>query len=422
VSFSFLLPDIGEGLEEAEVVEWLVAVGDEVVRDQPLVEVLTDKASSELPSPVAGTIVRFGAAEGERLRVGALLIEIDDGSRPTGASDAAATAPTHSSFSADPLEAPDLAPPASPQGRRPKASPATRRLALDLGVDLAAVIGSGPGERITAADVHAVASTPETSSEPAHLFEPTPLPAAEVMARPDLGQAMPGRHDLRGVRGVVARNMAQAWSEIPHIHSMDEIDASLLVDFRTRIRSMDRLGADAVTLLAVAAMASVRALIRYPVANAHVEGHPGDAMVVPDGVHLGIATATERGLVVPVVHDAHHLDLFAMAVRIVEATGRARTGEATTADLTGATFTITNYGSLGGRFATPIIPPGQGAILGLGAVAERPVVVDGAVVARPTLPVVLGADHRIIDGDLAEAFRRSVVEDLTEPLNLLVGG
>jgi len=185
---------------------------------------------------------------------------------------------------------------------------------------------------------------------------------------------------------------------------------------------MDRLGADAVTLLAVAAMASVRALIRYPVANAHVEGHPGDAMVVPDGVHLGIATATERGLVVPVVHDAHHLDLFAMAVRIVEATGRARTGEATTADLTGATFTITNYGSLGGRFATPIIPPGQGAILGLGAVAERPVVVDGAVVARPTLPVVLGADHRIIDGDLAEAFRRSVVEDLTEPLNLLVGG
>ena len=286
---------------------------------------------------------------------------------------------------------------------------------------LAAATPLDLARRSDAVSVH-VASTPETSSEPAHLFEPTPLPAAEVMARPDLGQAMPGRHDLRGVRGVVARNMAQAWSEIPHIHSMDEIDASLLVDFRTRIRSMDRLGADAVTLLAVAAMASVRALIRYPVANAHVEGHPGDAMVVPDGVHLGIATATERGLVVPVVHDAHHLDLFAMAVRIVEATGRARTGEATTADLTGATFTITNYGSLGGRFATPIIPPGQGAILGLGAVAERPVVVDGAVVARPTLPVVLGADHRIIDGDLAEAFRRSVVEDLTEPLNLLVGG
>ena len=203
---------------------------------------------------------------------------------------------------------------------------------------------------------------------------------------------------------------------------MDEIDASLLVDFRTRIRSMDRPGANAVTVLAIAAVAATRALLRHPVVNAHVEGHPGDAMVVPDGVHLGIATATERGLVVPVVHDAHYLDLFAMAARIAEVTAQARAGDATAAELSGATFTITNYGSLGGRFATPIIPPGQGAILGLGAVAERPVVVDGAVVARPTLPVVLGADHRIIDGDLAEAFRQAVVADLAEPLNLLVGG
>jgi len=203
---------------------------------------------------------------------------------------------------------------------------------------------------------------------------------------------------------------------------MDEIDASLLVDFRTRIRSMDRPGANAVTVLAIAAVAATRALLRHPVVNAHVEGHPGDAMVVPDGVHLGIATATERGLVVPVVHDAHYLDLFAMAARIAEVTAQARAGDATAATLSGATFTITNYGSLGGRFATPIIPPGQGAILGLGAVAERPVVVDGAVVARPTLPVVLGADHRIIDGDLAEAFRQAVVADLAEPLNLLVGG
>ena len=216
--------------------------------------------------------------------------------------------------------------------------------------------------------------------------------------------------------------MARAWSEVPHIHSMDEIDASLLVDFRTRIRSMDRPGADAVTVLTIAAVATTRALLRHPVVNAHVEGHPGDAMVVPDGVHLGIATATERGLVVPVVHDAHYLDLFAMAARIAEVTAQARAGDATAAELSGATFTITNYGSLGGRFATPIIPPGQGAILGLGAVAERPVAVDGAVVARPTLPVVLGADHRIIDGDLAEAFRQAVVADLAEPLNLLVGG
>ncbi len=421
MSFSFLLPDIGEGLEEAEVVEWFVAVGQEVVRDQPLVEVLTDKASSELPSPVAGTILRLGAAEGERLRVGALLVEIDDGSGDglTGDAPAAAAATATAGATAAPATRPKASPTA-----RPKAAPATRRLALDLGVDLSTVAGTGPGGRITADDVRGAgtasqpapaASAPGPSTTPAA----APLPAGGPL---DLGQAPPGRHQLRGIRGVVARNMAQAWSEIPHIHSMDEIDVSLLVDFRARIRAMDRPGADAVTVLAVAAVAATRALLRHPVVNAHVEGHPGDAMVVPDGVNLGIATATERGLVVPVVHDAHRLDLFAMAQRIAEVTGRARSGQATAADLSGATFTITNYGSLGGRFATPIIPPGQGAILGLGAVAERPVAVDGTVVARPTLPVVLGADHRIIDGDLAEAFRRAVVDDLSEPLNLLVGG
>ena len=418
MSFSFLLPDIGEGLEEAEVVEWFVAVGDVVVRDQPLVEVLTDKASSELPSPVAGTVLRLGATEGERLRVGTLLVEIDDG---TGDAPREVEEPV-------PLAAPMPEPgpeapgpgAADPMTPRPKAAPATRRLALDLGVDLATVPGSGPGGRITADDVYAVASEAAVSEATA------PVPPAVAAAAPTtpqgLGRATPGRHELRGIRGVVARNMARAWSEVPHIHSMDEIDASLLVDFRTRIRSMDRPGANAVTVLAIAAVAATRALLRHPVVNAHVEGHPGDAMVVPDGVHLGIATATERGLVVPVVHDAHYLDLFAMAARIAEVTAQARAGDATAAELSGATFTITNYGSLGGRFATPIIPPGQGAILGLGAVAERPVVVDGAVVARPTLPVVLGADHRIIDGDLAEAFRQAVVTDLAEPLNLLVGG
>jgi pyruvate dehydrogenase E2 component (dihydrolipoamide acetyltransferase) len=138
-------------------------------------------------------------------------------------------------------------------------------------------------------------------------------------------------------------------------------------------------------------------------------------------VNLGIAVATDSGLMVPVVADADRLDLFTMSSAIARVADRAREGDLSASDLSGATFTITNYGSLGGRFATPIIPPGQGAILGLGAVAERPIVVDGAVVARPTLPVVLGADHRLIDGDLAEAFRRSIVDDLSEPLHLLMG-
>ena len=410
----FHLPDIGEGLEEAEVVEWLVAPGEVVVRDQPLVEVLTDKASSELPSPVAGTILRLGASEGERIRVGALLIEIDDGSvdGATGALDPEMPPVDEGVATADPPT------PDRPTTGRAKAAPATRRLAIESGVDLATVTGSGPGGRITTDNVRAAAAADRTTTAAGATAPPAPT-APPI--RPDLGQMPVGRHPLRGIRGVVARNMAASWSEIPHVHTMDELDASLLVDFRNRMRSMGRPGAELVTHLSVAAVAAARALRRFPMVNGHVEGHPGEDIVIPESVNLGIAVATDSGLMVPVVADADRLDLFTMSSAIARVADRARQGDLSASDLSGATFTITNYGSLGGRFATPIIPPGQGAILGLGAVAERPIVVDGAVVARPTLPVVLGADHRLIDGDLAEAFRRSIVDDLSEPLHLLMG-
>ena len=410
----FHLPDIGEGLEEAEVVEWLVAPGDVVVRDQPLVEVLTDKASSELPSPVAGTILRLGASEGERIRVGALLIEIDDGSvdGATGALDPEMPPVDEGVATADPPT------PDRPTTGRAKAAPATRRLAIEFGVDLATVTGSGPGGRITTDDVRAAAAADRTTTAAGATAPPAPT-APPI--RPDLGQMPVGRHPLRGIRGVVARNMAASWSEIPHVHTMDELDASLLVDFRNRMRSMGRPGAELVTHLSVAAVAAARALRRFPMVNGHVEGHPGEDIVIPESVNLGIAVATDSGLMVPVVADADRLDLFTMSSAIARVADRARQGDLSASDLSGATFTITNYGSLGGRFATPIIPPGQGAILGLGAVAERPIVVDGAVEARPTLPVVLGADHRLIDGDLAEAFRCSIVDDLSEPLHLLMG-
>ena len=410
----FHLPDIGEGLEEAEVVEWLVAPGEVVVRDQPLVEVLTDKASSELPSPVAGTILRLGASEGERIRVGALLIEIDDGSvdGAAGALDPEMPPVDEGVATAD-SPTPDW-----PTTGRAKAAPATRRLAIESGVDLATVTGSGPGGRITTDNVRAAAAADRTTTAAGATAPPAPT-APPI--RPDLGQMPVGRHPLRGIRGVVARNMAASWSEIPHIHTMDELDASLLVDFRNRMRSMGRPGAELVTHLSVAAVAAARALRRFPMVNGHVEGHPGEDIVIPESVNLGIAVATDSGLMVPVVADADRLDLFTMSSAIARVADRARQGDLSASDLSGATFTITNYGSLGGRFATPIIPPGQGAILGLGAVAERPIVVDGAVVARPTLPVVLGADHRLIDGDLAEAFRRSIVDDLSEPLHLLMG-
>ncbi|MCH2412480.1 MAG: 2-oxo acid dehydrogenase subunit E2 [Acidimicrobiales bacterium] len=390
MSFVFRLPDIGEGLEEAEIVEWLVRPGDPVVRDQALVEVLTDKASSELPSPVAGVVLALGGAEGDRLRVGDVLIEIDDGSVGEPAT---LEAPTPA-VATTTVEA---ATGRTTSGNRPKASPSTRKLARERGIDLATTIGTGPGGRITAADLDTSAPTP------------TSVPDDST-----LGQMEPGRHALRGVRGVVARNMAQSWSEIPHIHTFDELDASLLLDLRTRMQGMGR----EVTPLAVAIVAAAGALRRFPLVNACIED---EEILVSERVNLGVAVATESGLVVPVLKDADQLDVFAAATAVAELAERARAGDLTAADLRGATFTVTNYGSLGGRWATPIIPPGQAAILGLGRIADRPTVVDGAVAVRPMLPFVFGADHRLVDGDLLEAFKRSIVDDLTEPLRLLVG-
>ena len=436
MAYAFHLPDIGEGLEEAEIIVWLVAPGDTVERDQPLVEVLTDKASSELPSPVAGTVLRLGAAEGDRLRVGDILIELDNGSAEgTHTSTEANQSSVTVASAADVPSSTGKSGPSKPATKtttrggattaRVKAAPATRKLARQLDVDLVGVFGSGPGGRITHDDVRAAAVPVSASSRPGEELsatEASPSPVGEpVTTNTTLGQMAPGRHPLRGIRGVVARNMAQSWSDLPHIPTLDEVDASLLMDLRARVRSMDRPGAQAVTPLTLAAAATARALRRYPMVNGCIEGSPANTIVIHSSVNLGIAAATSSGLVVPVVRDADLLDLFALAASISEVADQARVGKLTAADLAGGTFTITNYGALGGRWALPIIPPGQAGILGLGTIADRPLAIDGRVEARPTLPLVLGVDHRLVDGDLAEAFKRSLMDDLAEPLNLLVG-
>mgnify|MGYP001605146745 FL=1 len=238
----FRLPDIGEGLDEAEIVEWFVAIGDVVVRDQALVEVLTDKASSELPSPVAGTVLSLGAAEGAHLRVGEVLIEIDDGSETANAG--VRRPPPAAGSVGDPVSGSTPRPSGTQRSAttaRPKAAPATRRLALQSGIDLNTVTGTGPAGRITADDVrNAETPVPASGPKPSTRLASRPVDAGSQPLSSTLGQMPSGRHPLRGLRGVVARNMVQAWTEIPHIHTMDELDASLLVDFRIRVRSMDR--------------------------------------------------------------------------------------------------------------------------------------------------------------------------------------
>lgn len=410
-SDEFRLPDVGEGLDQAEIVEWLVAEGERVERDQPLVEILTDKSQTQLPSPKAGVIRRLGFAEGDMAEVGQVLVEFDGGA----AVDDEPATPAPPVATAAPAPSPTPAP-ATPS-RRPKASPAVRRRALEAGIDLTTVAGTGPGGRITADDlsraITAPDPTPATAPQtPAAAIAPRPAPATGT-----LGQMAAGRHPLRGIRRVTAASMTEALA-IPHIHGADELDATELLAGRQRIKELEPERAAALTPLAFFVMAVADGLRRFPMINASIDPDAGHIDVHAD-INIGIAVASEQGLVVPVVRNADQRSLFDLADELRRLTIAARDRTITTAELQGGTCTVTNYGSLGGRYSTPMIRPPEAAIVGFGSIRSRPFVVDGQVVARPTLPIAVAVDHRLIDGDLMTAFQEHIIGLLSHPVALL---
>ena len=385
----FRFPDVGEGLEEGEIVAWRVAAGDTVNRDQTLVDVQTDKALVELPSPVAGRVVRLAAEAGEIVKVGQLLVVLEPGSALGSA--------------ALPTAAPSVA-------GRAKAAPAVRKLAVERGVDLNAIRGTGPGGRILAGDIEA-AATGDGAAPGTGVSESRP----QGLSHAGSDGVAAGRQPLRGIRRVTAETMSRSWSEIPHITAMDELDATALLDARRRLT--ETAGTEfTLAVLFVAAVA--RALRRHPLMNGSLDMEAGE-IVVHEGCHIGLAVATDAGLLVPVVRDADSRTLPDLAAEIRRLTRAARQGKADLADLRGGTFTVTNYGSMGGRFATPLIRPPEAGIIGFGAIRPRPFVVDGAVVARPTLPYCCSADHRLVDGDLLTGFSEHVAGLLADPVRLL---
>jgi pyruvate dehydrogenase E2 component (dihydrolipoamide acetyltransferase) len=445
VTVRFTLPDVGEGLDRAEIVELLVAEGDSVGRDQPLLLILTDKAEVELPSPAAGTVLHLAVEPGDMVEVGALLVEIDDGKR------AAALTPAASSDSDGPAVPASVAPPTgsgqavAPVGDRPtddaaadgaaavlrpKASPSTRRLAAELGVDLGTVSGSGPGGRVTADDVRAhgsaVPAEMEVITDDAQVAVPglraagaEPAPVTPQGPSPLAGVAY-GTQPLRGIRRATAAAMTRSWSEIPHITGMDEIDATALLAARDRLRAAVPEDGPPISALALMIRAVAAALRAHPMANAGVEPG-GEAVTVHESCNVGMAAATDHGLVVPIIRDADRLGVLALAAEIARLATAARAGQLTPADLRGGTATVTNYGSLGdSHYATPLIRPGEATIVGFGSIRRRPWVVGDEIEVRPVLPVVVSADHRIIDGDLLNAFANRIKADLTDPLRMLL--
>src|SRR5215472_474520 len=379
----FRLPDIGEGLAEAEVIRWLVGPGERVAEDQPVVELQTDKAAVEVPSPAAGVLVEQLAAEGDTVRVGAVLFALDMG---PAAADAGAHARGFAAL--------------------PQASPAVRRLARELGVDLAAVRGSGPHGRVLETDVRAAA---EAGAAPRPAVAPTPAAVARP-ADPD-----EERQPLRGVRRQMADNMALSARTIPHVTGFHEMDATALGELWSRLRARaERFPID-VLLVRIAALA----LRQHPIFNASLDEAAGE-VVYHRRINVGVAVSTPQGLVVPVVRDADRIDLRGLAAELDRLVAAARSGRIALADITGGTFTVTNSGGWNGWFGTSLIHHPEVAIMGVGRIQERAVVRGGQVVVRPILPVAITFDHRIIDGEAGMLFAQTIRELVEGPEGLFL--
>lgn len=408
MALEFRFPDVGEGIAQGEIVRWLVAQGDEVRADQPLVEVETDKAVVEIPAPLGGTILRLPVAAGETIQVGEILAVIGE---TDGSEDGVAPQPEAASvvgrLDAKTLELPPESPAAgSGNGAvtdgRILAIPSVRKLARDLGVDLSRVTPSGPRGRIRREDV--LQAAPQ-SAEPARPTDTQRDTHGDIELQP-----------LTALRRTIAKAMVESAMTAVPITTIDEVDISELLDWRAR----GNAAADVhLTLLPFIMKAVVAALQQHPTLNASLADDQ-QHLILKRYYHLGIATDTPEGLIVPVVKDVDRKSLLALAAEVQHLAELANTRRIPLADLRGGTFTISNYGAVGGIFATPMLHLPQVAILGVGRFLQKPVAYEGAVALRTILPLSLTFDHRVLDGAAAQRFLNAVMAYLADPTRLLL--
>ncbi|MDQ6524938.1 dihydrolipoamide acetyltransferase family protein [Nocardioides sp. LHD-245] len=416
----FDMPDVGEGIAEAEVLEWFVEVGQPIHEDDPMVQVETDKSIVEIPAPATGTLLKQCVPAGEVAKVEELLAIIGDPgalppehAEPGAASPAASPAPARVGVPVPATTAHRGAAllvaasnPAAPR-RRPMASPRTRRIAVQRGIDLSTLIGSGPHGRILESDLGDQPSADGSSGMAAGA-----APAARAVA----GRANEVV-ELRGLRRSIARSMTEALS-IPHVTEFREVDATNLLAARTALQPTFEAGGVRLSVFPLLLKAVMRALAIQPSMNATFDAATA-TLIKHAGVHLGMATATDDGLIVPVIRDADLLDLTELTHEVERLAARARTRTATPEELTGGSFTVTNFGSFGTWLGNPVIRPPEVGIAGFGRISEKVVAVDGKPVVRPVLPIVVAADHRINDGAHLAGFVNAVAAAVAQPLLLL---
>lgn len=424
-TLEFKLPDIGEGVTEGELIQWLVKAGDEVTQDQPLAEVMTDKATVEIPSPQKGKVLELKSKPGDVIKVGAtmLVMETGGGASVSASAPAKTEAPKAAPAPAQAAQAPtaktsngigsngygDVHPPVA--ASHILASPGTRRLARDLGIDINQIKGTGPIGRVTRDDVSRSGGAGgglETYS--------AKTPGIQIPRAPYQGPAgaVEERVPMRGIRRKIAEKMQTSKHIVPHFSLMDEANVTALVALREGLKSKAEKMGIKVTYLPFLMKALVATMREFPKFNASIDD-AAEEIVYKKYFNIGFAADTENGLVVPVIKNADQKSILEISQEIVELSTKARANKLSPEDMKGGTISITNIGSIGGSFATPIINHPEVAILGMYKITDRLVLEDGKVSSVKVMNLSITADHRLIDGAEAARFLKAFIERLENP-------
>lgn len=460
---SFKLPDLGEGIHEGEVLNVLVSVGDYVKEDEPILEIETDKAAAEIPSPFAGRVEEIKVKAGDTVKVGDVLMTFSDEEEEGEAPEKKKTPEKEGKEERKPLkeeEEKEKRKEAKPPEKRVEpeekeaeerekkeererveskegpvpASPATRRVARELGVDLRDVSPSGPGERVTSEDVRAFAEKGEVEKPEKREAPPKKEDEKKPEARPIKVKApeLPDfskwgkveRVPVRSIRRATARQMALSWSQIPHVHNQDMVDMGKLEEFRRKHKEEIEKKGGKLTVTVFALKAAAGALKQFPRFNSSLDVESGE-LVIKHYCHIGVAVNTDEGLVVPVIRDVDCKSMIDLSIELKDLVERTRDRKVSLEEMQGATFTITNVGPMGGGYFAPVINFPEVAILGLGSIRMAPAARRTAqdkyeIVIRPMMPMVLAIDHRVLDGADALNFMKVLVDSLEDPEELLM--
>ncbi|TCI23328.1 MULTISPECIES: dihydrolipoamide acetyltransferase family protein [Exiguobacterium] len=427
--FEFKLPDIGEGIHEGEIVKWFVKAGDTVKEDDILLEVQNDKAVVEIPAPVDGTVKEVKVSEGTVAVVGDVLITFDiEGDAPAGEEEAAPEQPKAEEKTEDVKEDVKEDGPREVQlhkSERVIAMPSIRKYAREKGVDIREVQGSGDNGRVLKEDIDAFANgeapAAEATTEKTESVAPAAAAKTEIKPYESATPELETREKIRGIRKAISKAMVNSKHTAPHVTLMDEVDVTKLVALRKEFKQVAADQGVKLTYLPFVVKALTAAAKAYPAINASIDD-VNEEIVYKNYYNIGIAADTDNGLVVPVVKEADRKSIYALATNINELAGKAREGKLAGDDMKGGSITITNIGSAGGQWFTPVINHPEVAILGIGRIAEKAVVKDGEIVAAPVLALSFSFDHRLIDGATAQNALNMVKRLLQDPALLMMEG